>query len=128
MARILVAEDEQPVRELLVRALTQDGHEVATAPDGATALEQLANQPPFELLLTDIRMPVMDGIALALTVARDYPDIELVLMTGYAGERERAQGLEALVHDVVLKPFSLTEIKAVLANALSNRASRIAIG
>jgi CheY-like chemotaxis protein len=128
MARILVAEDEQPVRELLARALAQDGHEVATAPDGADALEQLANQPPFELLLTDIRMPIMDGIALALTVARDYPDVELVLMTGYAGERERAQGLDALVHDVVLKPFSLADIKAVITNALSMRSPPISMG
>jgi CheY-like chemotaxis protein len=85
-------------------------------------------EPTFELLLTDIRMPIMDGIALALTVARDYPDVELVLMTGYAGERERAQGLDALVHDVVLKPFSLADIKAVITNALSMRSPPISMG
>ncbi len=121
MARVLIAEDEQPVRELLARALTQDGHEVETAPDGAAALEQLSIKPPFDLLLTDIRMPVMDGIALALAAARDHPDLAIVLMTGYAGERQRAHGLDALIHDVVLKPFSLVEIKDALRGALTAR-------
>jgi len=63
----------------------------------------------------------MDGIALALAAARDYPALSIVLMTGYAGERERAQGLDALVHDVVLKPFTLVEIKQALKAALANR-------
>ncbi|MCC6949561.1 MAG: response regulator [Bradyrhizobiaceae bacterium] len=120
MARVLIAEDEEPVRQLLARALAMDGHEVEAAPDGAAALERLA-EAPFDLLLTDIRMPIMDGIALALTAARDYPALSIVLMTGYAGERERAKGLDALVHDVVLKPFTLTEIKQALRAALANR-------
>ena len=123
MARILIAEDEQPVRELLARALVMDGHEVESAPDGAAALEQLAGAGPFDLLLTDIRMPIMDGIALALAAARDDPNLAIVLMTGYAGERERAQGLDALVHDVVLKPFSLGDMKQALAAALATRAA-----
>jgi len=120
MARVLIAEDEEPVRQLLARALAMDGHEVEAAPDGAAALERLA-AGPFDLLLTDIRMPIMDGIALALAAARDYPALSIVLMTGYAGERERAQGLDALVHDVVLKPFTLVEIKQALKAALANR-------
>ena len=124
MARILIAEDEQPVRELLARALMMDGHEVESTPDGAAALEQLAGAGPFDLLLTDIRMPIMDGIALALAATRDYPNLAIVLMTGYAGERERAQGLDALVHDVVLKPFSLSDMKQALAGALATRAPR----
>jgi len=126
MARILIAEDEQPVRDLLARALTVDGHEVESAPDGAAALDQLADAGPFDLLLTDIRMPIMDGIALALAAARNDPNLAIVLMTGYAGERERAQGLDALVHDVVLKPFSLSDMKQALAAALAVRAERAA--
>jgi CheY-like chemotaxis protein len=125
MARVLIAEDEQPVRELLARALAMDGHEVDAAPDGAAALERLA-AGTFDLLLTDIRMPIMDGIALALAAARDHPDLAIVLMTGYAGERERAQGLDRLVHDVVLKPFTLAELKERLAAALDARARRSA--
>jgi CheY-like chemotaxis protein len=126
MARVLIAEDDKPVRELLARALTLDGHEVKAAPDGAEALERLSADGPFDLLLTDIRMPIMDGIALALAAARDHPDLAIVLMTGYAGERERAQGLDALVHDVVLKPFSLAVVKQSLQRALRTRPRRVA--
>jgi CheY-like chemotaxis protein len=126
MARLLIAEDEQPVRDLLARALSQDGHEVEVAADGAAALERLSAAAPFDLLLTDIRMPIMDGIALALAAARDHPDLAIVLMTGYAGERERAQGLDMLVHDVVLKPFSLADMKQRLAGALGYRARQLA--
>ncbi|HEY7459051.1 MAG TPA: response regulator [Xanthobacteraceae bacterium] len=121
MARLLIAEDEQPVRELLMRALTLDGHEVEVAPDGAAALDLLSSAGAFDLLLTDIRMPIMDGIALALAAARDYPDLAIVLMTGYAGERERAHGLDRLVYDVVLKPFSLSVMKQTVAKALAER-------
>lgn len=125
MARILIAEDEQPVRDLLSRALKLDGHEVETAPDGAAALDVLGSaSQPFDLLLTDIRMPVMDGVALALSASRDYPGLVIVLMTGYAGEKERAQGLNALVHDVILKPFTLPEIKEKLRAALATRQAR----
>ena len=75
----------------------------------------------FELLLTDIRMPVMDGIALALAAARDYPDLVILLMTGFADQRERAHGLDALVHDVITKPFTLTDIKIAVNEALASR-------
>jgi CheY-like chemotaxis protein len=127
MARLLIAEDEQPVRELLVRALAQDGHEIEAAPDGAAALDQLSGAKPFDLLLSDIRMPIMDGIALALAAARDHPDLAIVLMTGYAGERDRAQGIDTLVHDIVLKPFALTDLKQRLKKALADRALRLGL-
>jgi two-component system, cell cycle response regulator CpdR len=124
MARVLIAEDEQPVRELLVRALSQAGHEVEAVADGAAALDLLAGSAHFDLLLSDIRMPIMDGIALALAASRDYPDLVIVLMTGYAGERDRAQGIETLVHDIVLKPFALADLKQALRRALAEREQR----
>src|SRR5690606_711544 len=113
MARILIAEDEVAVRTLLVRVFARDGHEVDSAADGAAALERLA-AGSFDLLLSDIQMPVMDGIALALAAKRDNPALRIVLMTGYAAQRERAQGLQALIHDIVQKPFTLAEIRAAL--------------
>jgi two-component system, cell cycle response regulator CpdR len=120
MARILIAEDEEGVRSLVARALTLDGHEVMTANDGAAALDVLTRaESEFELLLTDIRMPVMDGIALALAAARDHPDLAILLMTGYADQRERASGLEALIHDVITKPFSLATIRGAVNDALA---------
>jgi CheY-like chemotaxis protein len=120
MARILIAEDEEPLRALTARALSGSGHEVVTAVDGADALDIIAREGGrFELLLTDIRMPLMDGIALALSVARDYPKILILLMTAYADQRERAANLDALIHDVILKPFTLAEIKSAVADALA---------
>ena len=120
MARILIAEDEDGIRCLLARALSLDGHEVVTANDGAAALDLLARAPEaFELLLTDIRMPVMDGIALALATARDHPRVGILLMTGFADQRERASGLDALIHDVITKPFSLGTIRSAVNDALA---------
>jgi CheY-like chemotaxis protein len=119
MSRILVAEDEEALRAFVVRALAQDGHEVLAAADGGEALDVLTReQGRFDLLLTDIRMPVMDGIALALASARDFPDLTILLMTGYADQRERAHGLDALIHDVIAKPFSLGDIRKAVAEAL----------
>jgi CheY-like chemotaxis protein len=120
MARILIAEDEESIRNLVARALRQDGHEVTTAGDGAEALDVLVRQKgAFELLLTDIRMPVMDGIALALAAARDHPALTILLMTGYADQRERAYGLDALIHDVLTKPFSLGVMRTAVNGALN---------
>src|SRR5579863_7962803 len=122
MARILVAEDEEALCALCARALTSDGHEVATACDGSDALELLVREAGrFDLLLTDIRMPIMDGIALALAAARDFPELTILLMTGYAEQRERAHGLDAIIHDVITKPFSVGEIRAAVAGALAAR-------
>ena len=123
MARILIAEDEEALRAFIVRALMQDGHEVTATVDGGEALDALTReQGKFDLLLTDIRMPVMDGIALALAAARDWPELTILLMTGYADQRERAHGLDALIHDVIAKPFSLSDIRTAVAEALVARA------
>ncbi len=125
MARILIADDEEAFRSLIARALRQDGHEVVTANDGAEALDVLVREKgAFELLLTDIRMPVMDGIALALAAARDHPAVTILLMTGYADQRERAHGLEALIHDVITKPFTLGTMRTAVSNALGAQSQR----
>lgn len=122
MPKILIADDEDSMRTLVARAIAMDGHETVTAQDGAEALEILTREgSDFDLLLTDIQMPVMDGIALALSVARDFPDLTILLMTGFADQRERASNLNALVHDVVTKPFSVADIRTAVADALAAR-------
>jgi two-component system, cell cycle response regulator CpdR len=118
MARILIAEDEEALRGLVRRALIEVGYEVEVAADGAEAADILAKNP-FDLLLADIKMPVMDGIALALAAARDHPGTRILLMTGYADQQERAYGLDALIHGVVTKPFSVAEIRFQVAAALA---------
>lgn len=110
------------MRSLVARAIAMDGHEIVTAEDGAEALEILTREDgAFDLLLTDIKMPIMDGIALALAAARDFPRLTILLMTGFADQRERASGLNAIVYDVVTKPFSVADIRTAVADALSSR-------
>ena len=120
VARILIAEDEETLRALVARALAEDGHTVVATADGAEALDMLQRESGgFDLLLADIKMPVMDGIALALAVARDYPGLPILLMTGYADQRERVSGLEAIISDVIAKPFAVAEIKFAVASAVA---------
>jgi two-component system cell cycle response regulator CpdR len=122
MPRVLIVDDEASMRLLVARAVAMDGHETVTAEDGAEALEILGSeQGAFDLLLTDIQMPVMDGIALALSAARDFPELTILLMTGFAEQRERASGLSAIAHDVITKPFSVADIRTAVADALAAR-------
>ncbi len=118
MAKILVAEDEPAVREFVSRALQQGGHEVTAVEDGLAALQALGDDI-FELLLTDIRMPRLDGITLALKVAKDHPNVTILMMTGYASEEQRAHNLNRLIHRVVSKPFTLEEICTAADEALA---------
>lgn len=125
MARVLIAEDDTAVREFVRRALTHGGHEVAAAHDGLDALDQLNNSDEFDLLITDIVMPGLDGIELALKVAKDYPRTAILMMTGFAAERQRAHNLDELIHEVVAKPFSLKQICDAAEDALSVRERRL---
>ena len=121
MPRILIADDEDSMRALVARAIGMGGHDIVTAQDGAEALEILIREDgAFDLLLTDIQMPVMDGIALALSAARDFPKLTILLMTGFADQRERASNLNAIAHDVITKPFSVADIRAAVADALAS--------
>ncbi|MCD7061297.1 response regulator [Pelagibacterium xiamenense] len=126
MARILVAEDDDNVRAFVVRALEMHGHMVLEAADGGLAAE-IADEHDgaFDLLLSDIKMPVMDGIALALSVGARYPDLTILLMTGFADQRERAHGLDALIYDVVNKPFSLAQLIEKVDDALAGRPAEV---
>jgi CheY-like chemotaxis protein len=119
MSRILVVDDEEPLRTLVARGLTLDGHFCLTAADGAEALDTLiAEGGHFDLLLTDIRMPLMDGIALALAAKQAFPDLPIMLMTGYAEQRERARSLDAIVEEVMTKPFTIAELRSTVLNVI----------
>ncbi len=122
MAAILLAEDDNAVRAFGTRALEHDGHEVTAVEDGSLALEALSKRG-FDMLLSDIVMPELDGVALALKVAKDYPGLKVLLMTGYAAERQRAHNLEVFIHEVVAKPFTLPDIRAAVSRTLAGAAS-----
>lgn len=118
MARILIAEDDLAVQNFVARALTHRGHEVTAVGDGGQALEALTGKS-FDLLITDIVMPGLDGIGLALKVARDHPDLPVLLMSGYSAERQRAHNLDELICKVVPKPFTLKDICDAADQALT---------
>lgn len=127
MAQILLAEDDIAVREFVSRALHHDGHEIVAVGDGQQALNML-EQENFDMVLADIVMPQMDGIALALKLSKDYPGLPILLMTGYAAERQRAHNLDALIHDVITKPFTLKEICRAVNVALDGDDGGSAVG
>jgi two-component system cell cycle response regulator CpdR len=111
MSRILVVDDEESLRALVARGLGMDGHDCLMAGDGA-------EKGRFDLLLTDIRMPLMDGIALALAAKQQFPDLTIMLMTGYAEQRERAKSLEAIVSEVMIKPFTIAELRETVLRVI----------
>jgi CheY-like chemotaxis protein len=116
---ILVADDELAVRQFVERALNYAGYGVTAVADGVAALEALG-QRAYDLLLTDIVMPEMDGIALSLKAAKEYPNMKILMMSGYANQRQRAHNLDFLAHEVISKPFSLDEITRRVQQTLAD--------
>jgi len=119
MAQILLAEDDTAVRSFVERALMHRGHSVTAVADGTEALEALG-RGRFDLLITDIVMPGLDGIGLALKVGRDHPELPVLLMTGYSAEKQRAYDLDELICRVLVKPFSLRDVCDAVEEALAD--------
>jgi len=116
--RILLTEDDDSVRSFVSRALELDGHRVETACDGVEALERLTESDGgYDLLVSDVKMPLMDGIALAHQAANQWPGLPILLMTGFADQRERAEDLSQVIRDVVTKPFTLQQIREAVSDA-----------
>lgn len=124
MAHILLAEDEASVREFVLRVLQMHGHTVSEAEDGAIAAE-LLSQENFDLVLTDIRMPVMDGISLALKAKDKSPELPVLLMTGYADESHRAHNLSVLIEGLLQKPFNKDQLVKMVADVLNGKSKTI---
>lgn len=121
MARILVVEDDESVREFTARALRASGHVVETAEDGDKGLEVVNSvADELDLVLSDIRMPVMDGLEMAKRVAAAHPGLKILLMTGYAEQRERAADIAGIIIDVIPKPFTLADLRKSVECALSS--------
>lgn len=120
MAKLLIVEDDESVRTLAARALERAGHSIDIAADGAQGLAMIsAAGGGYDLVVSDIRMPAMDGIEMAIAAARLFPAMKILLMTGYADQRERAEELNGIIIDVVQKPFTLAEIRSRVEQALA---------
>jgi CheY-like chemotaxis protein len=118
MARILLADDDKGALDLVRRALELDGHKVVTAEDGSEA-QSLMQAGRFDLLVTDVQMPGLDGIALAKDAVARHPAIRIVLMSAYAEGLDRAAPLVARGARVLVKPFAIDRIRAEVRAAMA---------
>ncbi len=121
--RILVVDDEKYIRELLTELLVVGGHKVEKAQDGEAALQKLAKHP-FQVMISDVRMPVMDGLTLLQKAKTEYPDMGVVMMTGFT-QQYTIRELVALGADEYLaKPFRQEEVLLMIKRAHQKASGR----
>ena len=119
-ADILVVDDEQIVLSLIADTLTDEGYAVTTTLSSKEAIA-LAKQHNFDFILTDIRMPEMDGIELVRQIRAFTPTIGIIFMTGYANLDTAKQAIKEGAYDYILKPFELSEIRQAITRAVEQR-------
>ncbi|MFM9938530.1 MAG: response regulator [Hyphomicrobiaceae bacterium] len=119
MARILLADDDAATRDLVRRALELDGHTVTTADDGADAQARLAASGPFDVLVTDIQMPGIDGIALSKGALAANPKLKVVLMSAHADVLDSARTLNLAGVRLLSKPFPIDRMRGEVRASLN---------
>jgi DNA-binding response OmpR family regulator len=122
MGRILIIEDELPMRTALTDLLQAQGHRVIVAADGATGLERALEEKP-DLLLLDVMMPKLDGFAVCRGVRQHAPTVPILMLTAKGQVDDRVEGLDAGADDYLVKPFSSRELLARV-RALLRRSDR----
>jgi DNA-binding NtrC family response regulator len=120
-ARILVVEDDPDIRAILTRFLERRGYGVKVAVDGAEALCVL-QEKPVDLVLSDVRMPRMDGLELLQAVRQRDPDVQMVLMTAYSTVRDAVEAIQGGAADYVEKPIDFRRLERVVSNVIARRA------
>jgi DNA-binding response OmpR family regulator len=126
MARILVADDELITLRGLERVLSREGHEVVTAENGEEALKIL-KEGKVDILVTDIRLPGIDGVSLLEWTKQHLPDIKVIMITGYSSIKGAVEAMKRGASDYIAKPFSLEEIKASVKAVLEEDTHSIII-
>jgi CheY-like chemotaxis protein len=120
MARVLLAEDEAPVRDMVKHALANDGHSVVAAQDGQEALEMLgASGAAFDVMLTDIQMPGVDGLTLATKAITLMPALKVILMSAYVDQLAIPDRLKPHLVQVLSKPLALEQARAAVKAAIA---------
>src|SRR5918992_4696556 len=119
MARILIADDQEMMRDSLAATLAREGHEVTAAGDGAAAAQRLAAQR-FDLLLTDLKMPRLTGIELLAEAKKLRPEMPVVLMTAFATVATAVEAMKLGAYDYIQKPFDGDEIRHLVERTLEH--------
>src|SRR3954467_10110405 len=119
MARILVCDDQEMMRDSLASTLVREGHEVTAASDGGLALQRLSSSK-FDLLITDLKMPRMTGIELLAEAKRLRPDLPVVLMTAFATVQTAVEAMKLGAYDYIQKPFDGDEIRLLVERTLEH--------
>jgi DNA-binding NtrC family response regulator len=117
--RVLIADDEQNIRRVLRALLSRAGYETETVADGLEALEAMARSGPFDCIVTDLKMPRMDGMELLRTVADDHPDTPVVVITAHGSVGSAVEAVKLGAFDYIQKPFEKDQIRAVVGKAVS---------
>jgi CheY-like chemotaxis protein len=115
---ILVVDDEELMRYLVVSYLSKLGHSCLTAVDGVDALDKLKKNK-IDAVITDIKLPNMDGMALTSEISRQYPDLPIMVMTAFDGEYSEGEVISVGAREFLKKPFTLDEF-AVRLNKMIN--------
>jgi PAS domain S-box-containing protein len=114
--RILVIDDEPGIREMICFVFQNEGYELLTAQDGREGIKMVSTDAP-DVVISDIKMPGMDGISALKEIKNINPDLEVILSTGFANIETAIEGLRAGAFDFVKKPFDIDEIRRVVARA-----------
>lgn len=117
--KVLVIDDEQGWRDLFSFELPSKGYEVTTAASGTDAIEK-AKKENFDLIITDIKMPGMDGVETFIAIRKIQPEVKVILMTGHAVEDRVQVGLSAKASTCLRKPFELDTLLHTLQTTLSS--------
>ena len=115
--RILVVDDEASIRDLLSKTLALAEYDVDLAPDGRSALDRL-RITPYDLLITDLKMPGVDGLTVIREGRRLRPDIPVIIITGYSTEASAIEAVNLGVSGYLTKPFRVPRVLAAAAKAL----------
>jgi DNA-binding NtrC family response regulator len=115
--RVLVVDDDERIRTMVASYLEEEGYETVAAGDGDTALEYLATSK-FDLVLSDVRMPGLDGISLVRMVQDLDPDLPVILVTGESVFDTAVQAVQHGAADYIVKPFSLQELDQAVRRTL----------
>ena len=115
--RVLVVDDEATIRDLLSKTLALAEYDVDIAPDGRTALDRL-RMIPYDLLITDLKMPGVDGLTVIREARRLKADLPVIIITGYSNEASAIEAVNLGVSGYLTKPFRVPRVLAAAAKAL----------